>query len=256
MNYPWISNFLFEAVDSEDQTDIPTTDDPVDVLSPNIIPKKKQDTSDENTSDEDTSKQDTTSEDTVDEDKPDQDTTDQDVTEQDTTDDKDLETDENTTDEVAPENTSKENTESDTDEADFKSKDETDKLKQEISDLKEQLDEIKKNFDMEDEVKKIKMRLDNLDIQDSTNLNDSLFQIACKDIKIIKRAVRRCYAKISNLNSEQQNKIINEIKANPRLSYQEISKKLSGVIGARQLDIFDFLMNTDYEYRHRHTRYI
>jgi hypothetical protein len=222
MNYPWLSNFLIEAADSKDDG----TNEPFD---PN------EDTEKDNTSNE--------------------------VTD-DTVDDTANDTEENTDDNIEHlDDTSEDEIDDNSNivqkkPQEPKSSAEIDELKQQISELKEQLDELQKSSDVEEEVNKLKQRLDNLDIPDEANLNDSLFQISKKDIQIIKRAIRRCFAKASSLNSKQQEKIINEVRQNSHLSYQEISKKLSGVLGARQLDIFDFLMNTDYGFRHRHRRYI
>lgn len=248
-NYPWFSNFLIEAAEPEEKTDAPAeeaapvddgtnepvttdevTDENTDALGPNIESKNEPSTDEEEPTPEEDTIQDAPVEESVSADTvdvPEQDAAASDATEPQAED--------------AVEEQPAEDIEEDS----------SNDIQKEVEDLKEQLAEIKKNFDMEDEVKAIKRRLDNMVVPDETDLNDSLFQIARKDIQIIKRAIRRCYAKISSLTGNQQERIVNEVRQNPQLSYQEVSKKLSGVLGARQHDIFDFLMNTDTGIRHK-----
>lgn len=126
-----------------------------------------------------------------------------------------------------------------------------------IETLQKELDELQKKYDLENEVNLLKRRLDNLNIVDDTNLNDSLNQSAKLEIKFVKRAIRRIKSKIikeGNLSSSQQNKIILELETNPQLTSQEIAAKLSSDIKAKEQDIFDFIRNSDFRFRHRHRR--
>lgn len=126
-----------------------------------------------------------------------------------------------------------------------------------LEQLKKEVEELKKKFDVEDEVERIKKRLDNLSVPDDANLNDSIYQSAHKDeIRYIKRAIRRFLSKknASSLTGEQQQKIITELDQNSDITNQQIAAKLSPVIHASEQDIFDFIRNTDYRFRHRHHR--
>jgi len=131
-----------------------------------------------------------------------------------------------------------------------------DALKQEIDSLKKKIKELEGNFDLETEVTQIKKRLDNLNVPDNADINDNLFESGSIELKQIKRSMRRMFAKKADLNGQQQEKIILEIKTNPQLSYQQLAKKLSSMIDANEQDIFDYLSNLGHEYKHRHRRYL
>jgi phosphopantetheine adenylyltransferase len=132
----------------------------------------------------------------------------------------------------------------------------TSELQAEIDNLKKQIEELQKNFDLENEVKLLKKRLDNISMPSDTDLNDSINQSASREVKYIKRAVRRFLSKnkISGLTSAQQDAIISRLEQHPQSSCQEISSQLSKEIGASEQDIFDFIRNSDYRFRHRHWR--
>jgi len=131
-----------------------------------------------------------------------------------------------------------------------------DALKQEIDSLKKKIKELEGNFDLETEMDQIKKRLDNLNVPDDADINDNLFESGSTELKQIKRAMRRMFAKKADLSGQQQEKIILEIRTNPQLSYQQLAKKLSSMINANEQDIFDYLSNLGHEYKHRHRRYL
>lgn len=124
-----------------------------------------------------------------------------------------------------------------------------------IEDLKKQLDEINKKFDLETEVNILKKRLENVHVPDETDLNDSLNQTASK-ISFVKRAIRRILSKKSCLTGAQQQLITTELDQHPQLSCQQMSAKLAKELGASEQDIYDFIRYSDYRYRHRHWREI
>jgi hypothetical protein len=126
----------------------------------------------------------------------------------------------------------------------------------EIEELKKQIEELKKKFDLETEVKQLKKRLDNISFPEDVSLNDSINQSASREIKYIKRAIRRFFLKnkTSSLTGNQQQYIISELDQHPSQSFQDLAAKLSPMIYASEQDIFDFIRNTDYRFRHRHVR--
>jgi len=115
------------------------------------------------------------------------------------------------------------------------------------------LDEINKKFDLQTEVDILKKRLENVHVPDETDLNDTLNQTASK-ISFVKRAIRRILSKKSCLSGEQQQLITTELDQHPQLSCQQMSSKLAKELGASEHDIYDFIKNSDYRYRHRHWR--
>ena len=126
----------------------------------------------------------------------------------------------------------------------------------EIEDLKKQIDELKKKFDIETEVEQLKKRLDNMSVVDEASLNDNINQSASSEIKYIKRALRRFLIKnkTAGLTGHQQSCIISELDLHPTESNQALAAKLSSEINASQQDIIDFIRSTDYRFRHRHRR--
>jgi phosphomevalonate kinase len=125
-----------------------------------------------------------------------------------------------------------------------------------IDELKKQLEDMLKKFDLENEVQDLKKRLENIHVPDDTNMNDSLNQSASTQIKFVKRAIRRIMSKnvVAGLTGKQQQLITTELDQHPQLSCQQISAELSEKIGASEQDIFDFIRNSDYRFRHRHWR--
>jgi hypothetical protein len=133
----------------------------------------------------------------------------------------------------------------------------TSEINSQVDKMQKELDELQKKFNLEDEVKVLKRRLDNITVTDDANLNDSLNQSACREIKFVKRAMRRLmskYFKEGSLSSIQEDRIISELEANPQLTGQEIAAKLTLEIRAKEQDIFDYIRNTDFRFRHRHRR--
>lgn len=131
----------------------------------------------------------------------------------------------------------------------------TSNLQTEIDDLKKQIEDLQKKFDLETEVALLKKRLDNIHVKDDTDMNDSINQSACREVKYVKRAVRRLGKnKVSGLTSSQQNSIITMLEQHPQMSCQEIASQLSDELHASEQDIFDFIRNSDYRFRHRHFR--
>jgi hypothetical protein len=133
----------------------------------------------------------------------------------------------------------------------------TSEIDSQVDKMQKELDELQKKFNLENEVKILKRRLDNITVTDDTNMNDSLNQSAHREIRYVKRAMRRLmskYFKEGSLSSVQEDKIISELETNPQLSGQEIAAKLSSEIKAKEQDIFDFIRNTDFRFRHRHRR--
>jgi hypothetical protein len=146
-----------------------------------------------------------------------------------------------------------ENVEEDTSQED--TEDFTGDLQAQIDELKSQIEELMKKDDVENEIQRLKTRLDNLNIPDDPDMNDSIFQSASREIKYLKRALRRLGAvKKAELSGEQQELIINELEQRPERSCQEIAQDLAEKINADEQDIFDFIRNTDYRFRHRHRR--
>jgi exonuclease VII large subunit len=132
----------------------------------------------------------------------------------------------------------------------------TGELQAEVDDLKKQIEELTKKFDLETEVEQLKKRLDNVSVPDDTDLNDSINQSASREIKYIKRAVRRFLMKnkTSGLTGSQQQRIISELEKQPDSSCQQISSQLAKELEVSEQDIFDFIRNSDYRFRHRHWR--
>jgi hypothetical protein len=132
-----------------------------------------------------------------------------------------------------------------------------DQLQQQIDDLKKQIDDLQGMFDLEEEVSILKKRIDNINIPDDPDMNDSIFQSASSEVKYIKRAMRRFVSKTkkqSGLTGDQEQLIINELEQTPELSCQEVAFKLAPQINVTEQDIVDFIRNTDYRFRHRHRR--
>lgn len=123
-------------------------------------------------------------------------------------------------------------------------------IQAQIDSLKSQIEELQKNFKLQDEVEILKKRIDNIFVNDDTDMNDSINQTAFIKIRHIKRSMRR----LANLSSEQQQLIIAELEQTPELSCQEIAAKMTSQIKAKEQDIIDFIRNTDYRFRHRHRR--
>jgi len=129
-------------------------------------------------------------------------------------------------------------------------------LQAEIDDLKKQLEDLKKENDLEAQVDRIKRRLDNVTVQDDADTNDSIFQSASKEVNYVKRAIRRISSKIKNagLTGAQQQLIITELDQHPQSSCQQIAASLASKLDVCEQDIFDFIRNSDYRFRHRHWR--
>lgn len=71
------------------------------------------------------------------------------------------------------------------------SSDEISKLKEEINTLKTSLDDLKKEKDVQQQIDFLRKKLENFNVVDNTDLNDSIFQTAKTEINFIKRALRR-----------------------------------------------------------------
>jgi hypothetical protein len=129
-------------------------------------------------------------------------------------------------------------------------------LQAEVDELKKQIEDLTKKFDLETEVELLKKRLDNVSVPDDTDMNDSLNQSASREIKYIKRAVRRFLLKnkTSSLTGSQQQSIILELEKQPNSSCQQIASQLANDLKVSEQDIFDFIRNSDYRFRHRHWR--
>jgi len=125
-------------------------------------------------------------------------------------------------------------------------------IQTQIDDLKKQIEELNKDKNLQLKVDLLEKRLNNISVQDQTDLIGTIFQSASSEIKYIKRAIRRI--KQSSLSGEQQQLISNELEQTPELSCQEIAAKLAQKLNASEQDIIDFIRNTDYRFRHRHRR--
>ena len=121
----------------------------------------------------------------------------------------------------------------------------------EIDALKKELEELKSNKDLEDEVERLKKKIDNINIDDDTNLNDSIYQSASK-VAYVKRAMRRIFKKrASYLTTEQQEAVMNELRKNGDIPYQQLAQSMADTIGAKEDDIFMFLTNFANSNKHR-----
>jgi len=133
-----------------------------------------------------------------------------------------------------------------------------DDIQLQVDELRQQIEDLSKSLDIENELEVLKRRIDNFSIPDNTDLNDSIYQTAFSEIKYVKRALRRIkesFKKQANLSSEQIEAIIIELENNSQLTCQEVAAKLSPVINANEQDIIDFIRNSDYRFRHRHRRF-
>jgi len=80
-----------------------------------------------------------------------------------------------------------------------------DQLKDDVEDLKKEMKEVSKQETLEQQIKQLKKRLDNLDIQDDADLNDTIYQAASSKIKFVERLMKRG-------NLERATKILATIK--------------------------------------------
>ncbi|MDD5650228.1 MAG: hypothetical protein PHF86_07430 [Candidatus Nanoarchaeia archaeon] len=125
-------------------------------------------------------------------------------------------------------------------------------IQEQIDGLKTQIEDMQKNFDLEDEVKDLKRRIENISVPDETNTNDDIFQSASLQINYIKRSIRRFFrVKTSKLSGKQQKAIEDLLEQKPSMSSQEIALQLSKSINASDQDIIDFIRNSEFRFRHR-----
>jgi hypothetical protein len=125
-------------------------------------------------------------------------------------------------------------------------------LQSQIDDLKKQLEEVQKSFNLEERLEDLKRRLENVSVPDSTDMNDSIFQSASSEIKYIKRAMRRFFIdKKAKLSGNQRQVIESVLEQKPEMTSQEIAAQLATTINASEQDIVDFIRNSEFRFRHR-----
>ncbi|MDD5650074.1 MAG: hypothetical protein PHF86_06625 [Candidatus Nanoarchaeia archaeon] len=127
----------------------------------------------------------------------------------------------------------------------------TDALQSQIDELKKQLEDLQTDYDTQGEIDELKKRIDNLRVPDDIDMNDSLFQSAAIEINYLKRACRRLNRKCG-LTGSQRTLINMRLEQHPTMSNQEIAAELASIVGAKQQDIFEYIMNSEFRFRHRH----
>lgn len=127
----------------------------------------------------------------------------------------------------------------------------TNELQAEIDELKKQLEDLKSEQDVQSEIDELKRRLDTLQVPDDTDMNDSLFQSASLEIKYLKRAFRRI-KRNCGLSGSQRSIIDMKLEQRPSMSNQAIAAELASIVKANEQDIFDYIMNSEFRFRHRH----
>jgi len=124
-------------------------------------------------------------------------------------------------------------------------------LKKEVENLKKELQEKKQKEETQNQIDELKKRIDKIEVQDDTNLNDSIYQSAA--IKHAQRMLRRIKNKIAQsstkLTTKQIEIIQQEYLTNTHLSAQELANKISKKVDANHNDIYQFLMNFDHQNR-------